>query len=68
MKARGRWLFGIDFDAKDGEPRVLAVPMRGNSPMWNHTEVVDKDDLERIIDDARRKARDRRDQAERDGG
>lgn len=63
MKARGQYIIGIDFDQP--EPRILAIPMRGKTPLWNHAEIVDKDAFERIIDDVMRKATAARDKAER---
>lgn len=49
MKARGRYILGIDFDQR--APRVLAIPMRGHSPLWNQAEAVEPDAFETLVDE-----------------
>lgn len=66
MKARGRWLLGIDFDAPKDGPNVLAIPMRGNVPQWHQAESIHRNAIEDMIDKIRDKERERRQAAERE--
>lgn len=52
MKARGRYLVGVDFEAdtKRKEPGLFVVPMRNNAPMWNHAETVTRAQFEALMD------------------
>lgn len=63
MKPRGQWLLGIDFGGGDVEPKMLAIPMRRGAPLYHQAEVISKDGFENIIDDVRRKVREREDKA-----
>ena len=55
MKARGQYIIGIDFDQP--EPRILAIPMRGKTPLWHHAEIVSKEAFEDLIEAVQTKAR-----------
>lgn len=59
MKPRGQYLLGIDFEHGDTEPKMVAIPMRRGSPLWHQAEVISKDGFENIIDEVRRKVREK---------
>ncbi len=59
MKARGRYLIGIDFGDGTAPPMMLAVPLYENAPLWHGAEALSKEDFEKFLNEAERKAKDK---------